>query len=278
MSHQSIDIIAPSHLCSLGELRCIERLLTDSGHQVHIANALVEACTQSKQRLDSQAAYTTMQEALTGEAHIIWALRGGYGASRLLPALFALQKPTKHKWFVGSSDATVLHIFFNQQWQWRTIHGVMLARNKEMAERTQNPTNCETSLTSILDVINCLQSNETPYHYSLTPLNNPAHSNASQHMQASGLLVGGNLSLLCATLGTANQMDTHNKILVLEDVNESAERLDRMLEQLVQANLLQQAVAICLGQFSGIDECAARLAHPLLAARIDVHLMCLVTR
>jgi muramoyltetrapeptide carboxypeptidase len=64
---------------------------------------------------------------------------------------------------------------------------------------------------------------------------------------AEGRLVGGCISLLVSTLGTAYEFDTRNSILFLEDVNEPPYRIDRMLRQLWDAGKFKTARGIVLG-------------------------------
>lgn len=69
---------------------------------------------------------------------------------------------------------------------------------------------------------------------------------------ASGKLTGGNLSLVCATLGTPYEIDTRGRILFLEDVGEAPYRIDRMLTQLKLAGKLRQAAGVIWGE---CEEC-----------------------
>src|SRR5207245_4993244 len=64
--------------------------------------------------------------------------------------------------------------------------------------------------------------------------------------RASGPLIGGNLSLLCTTLGTPYQPSFKNKILFLEDLDEVPYRFDRMLTHLLNAGLLQQVAGVAV--------------------------------
>src|SRR2546430_13108712 len=64
---------------------------------------------------------------------------------------------------------------------------------------------------------------------------------------ASGQLIGGNISLLCTTLGTPFQPSFKNKILFFEDLQEVPYRFDRMLTHLLNAGLLQQVAGIAVG-------------------------------
>jgi muramoyltetrapeptide carboxypeptidase len=65
--------------------------------------------------------------------------------------------------------------------------------------------------------------------------------------KASGPLIGGNITLLCAALGTPYQPSYRNCILFFEDLDEVPYRFDRMLTQLLNAGLLQQVAGIAIG-------------------------------
>lgn len=68
-------------------------------------------------------------------------------------------------------------------------------------------------------------------------------------LQASGVLWGGNLSMVCSLLATPHWPQVKNGILFLEDINERPYRVERMLLQLHQAGVLSQQKAILLGDF-----------------------------
>jgi muramoyltetrapeptide carboxypeptidase len=65
-----------------------------------------------------------------------------------------------------------------------------------------------------------------------------------------GTLVGGNLSLLCSTMGTPYEIDTKDKILFIEEIGESPYRIDRLLTQLELGKKLQECSGFILGQFT----------------------------
>ena len=67
---------------------------------------------------------------------------------------------------------------------------------------------------------------------------------------SSGQLIGGNLSLICSSLGTKYEINTKNKILFLEEVEEVPYKIDRMLTQLKQSGKLKDANGIILGAFT----------------------------
>jgi muramoyltetrapeptide carboxypeptidase len=70
---------------------------------------------------------------------------------------------------------------------------------------------------------------------------------------AKGRLVGGNLTLICSTLGTPFAVEPLGKILLIEDTGEAPYRVDRMFEQLKLAGVLDQVVGLLIGTFDETD-------------------------
>lgn len=167
----------------------------------------------------------------------IFALRGGYGCARLLDLLdFKLIKKNP-KIFIGYSDITALHIAINQKSKLITYHGPMIS----------------TELIKGLDEYSAdyykkfIFGNEkveelfNPEGNTLEVINNGI---------ASGQLTGGNLSLICSSLGTKYEINTKNKILFLEEVEEVPYKVDRMLTHLKQSGKLKDVNGIILGAFT----------------------------
>src|SRR5699024_9735359 len=69
--------------------------------------------------------------------------------------------------------------------------------------------------------------------------------------RARGRLVGGNLSVLAAGIGTGESRPAHNGIVVLEDVDEEPYRLDRLLTQLLRSGWFDEAAGLALGSWTG---------------------------
>jgi muramoyltetrapeptide carboxypeptidase len=70
---------------------------------------------------------------------------------------------------------------------------------------------------------------------------------------AEGELVGGNLSLICSTLGTPYEIDTVDSILFLEEISEPPYKIDRMLTQLILSGKIKSCSGLILGQFSNCN-------------------------
>ena len=167
----------------------------------------------------------------------IFALRGGYGCARLLDLIdFKLIKKNP-KIFIGYSDITALHIAINQKSKLITYHGPMIS----------------TELIKGLDEYSANYYKKFIFGYDkIDELLNPEGDNLEiiNTGIASGELTGGNLSLICSSLGTKYEINTKNKILFLEEVEEVPYKIDRMLTQLKQSGKLKDANGIILGSFT----------------------------
>lgn len=174
------------------------------------------------------------------DSKAIWSLRGGWGSARILPLLSRLKAPRGSKVFIGYSDMTTLHLFFNSRWNWPTLHSPMLS------EWGQNLVG-KGELSSFRRVL--FGEREFLEYGSLEPLN----EKAQKKRILKGCVMGGNLTLLQASLGTPWQVSAKGKILVLEEVGERGYRVDRMLVHLQQAGLFQGALALVFGHLLGKD-------------------------
>lgn len=167
----------------------------------------------------------------------IFAIRGGYGCARLLNLIdFNLIKKNP-KVFIGYSDITALHIAINQKSKLITYHGPMVSTEliKGLDEYSFNYYNkflfCNDNMIELCN-----------------PIENPIKT--INPGVAEGKLIGGNLSLICSSLGTKYEINTKNKILFLEEVEEVPYKIDRMLTQLKQSGKLKDANGIILGSFT----------------------------
>ena len=175
------------------------------------------------------------------ETEVIWAMRGGYGSSRILEELSRLPAPDKPKVFIGYSDMTFLHLFLHQ-WKWKTIHGAMFLEVRGKEKDKDN-------LRLVAEIIAGKKS-ELRYD-GLEPFNQLAKDAAEP---ITGILTGGNLTCVAAAVGTPWPLDGAGKIIVLEDVKERGYKLDRLLTQLRLAGMFDKAEAVVLGTFSEGDD------------------------
>lgn len=187
----------------------------------------------------------------------VFAVRGGYGTPHLLDRIDYDLIRRNPKIFIGYSDITALHLAINKNSRLVTFHGpVLLSRFTEYTKTHFRKALFETQ--PLGKLTNPIESNEP----------HPTHSlQAIRTGTATGQLTGGNLSLICATLGTPYEIETKGKILFLEDVGEQAYRVDRMLTQLRLSGKLNQAAGIVWGE---CQDCRPSYYQPSLASPFTV--------
>jgi muramoyltetrapeptide carboxypeptidase len=182
------------------------------------------------------------------ESKAVWALRGGYGAAKIIPFLEEIDCPEKEKLFLGFSDITALHLFLENKWKWSVLHSPVL--------------NQLISNIDLLGPVKSLIFGESPLRYTgFLPLNYLARK--QQVIEAS--ITGGNACIVQTSMATSWQIQSDNKIVFLEDVGERGYQIDRMLNHFLQAGVLKNAKAIIFGQFTpglekdGSDLCFAAI-------------------
>ena len=185
---------------------------------------------------DRERASDLMKMFTDRKVKAIICLRGGYGTSRLLPLLDYSAIRANPKIFVGYSDITSLHCAFLVKSNLVSFHGPML--NSDFARKDFPDFTLQSCLKTLMQPIAPGHLCEGYKRKTITNL---------RHGIVSGPLMGGNLTLLCATLGTPYQPTFKNRILFFEDLDEAPYRFDRQLTQLRNAGLLQQVVGIAIG-------------------------------
>jgi muramoyltetrapeptide carboxypeptidase len=166
------------------------------------------------------------------------AVRGGYGSAQMLPLLDASLMRTARKVFVGYSDITALLAFHTQ-------HGVVAFHGPMIEQRLGGGTS-RYHRESFLGAV-C----------SPEPLGEltPEGLEALQAGDARGVLLGGTLTQLAASLGTPWAFDPPNDcVLFMEDIGERPYRIHRMLTQLAQAGVLRRARGLVFGELPSCDE------------------------
>ena len=164
----------------------------------------------------------------------IWCARGGYGSMRIMDELNFEPFKKNPKWLVGYSDITALHNQL-QNLGYETLHAMMPVNMEEDAKAiTASITSLKAGLFGTLAMHNI-------------------ESNKSNRMgSAKGILIGGNLTLLTAQLGSASQLDTRNKILFIEEIGEYKYHIDRMLQSLKRAGYFDHCNGVIVGDMMDI--------------------------
>jgi muramoyltetrapeptide carboxypeptidase len=170
------------------------------------------------------------------DAHVkaIFSIRGGYGSYHLLEEINWNKFRKSPKWLVGYSDITAVHAHTHRL-GFESIHGAMPKSFLQIGG--------EESLESLRKI---LFGEENNYEIQTHPLN--------RNGTGQGQIIGGNLALICSLMGTKSEINTNEKILFIEDIDEHLYRIDRMMSQLKRAGKLKNLAGLIVGDFSNATD------------------------
>ena len=159
----------------------------------------------------------------------IWCVRGGYGSMRILPHVDWPALARRPRALIGFSDVTALHAAANTRCGLVTYHAP-----------TARGTLTDFSRASMVRAL--VEGSD--------PCGRAEGARTVRGGRTEGRLVGGNLALLAALVGTPFAPDYRGSLLVLEDVGEPAYRIDRMLTQLRLSGALAEIAGLVVGHFT----------------------------
>ena len=227
----TIAVVAPSSARAGADVTKGLAFLRSLGYELKIGKSL--SATDGYLAGPDRLRAADIHEAFADDAvKAIVCLRGGYGATRILPLLDYDLIAAHPKLFVGFSDITALHTAFLQRCGFCPIHGTMvMSLGRDASTYTKEQ-----------------------FAYGLPPDCCPETLVPGS---ATGPLVGGNMMLLSVLMGTPYAINPPaGAILCLEEVGEEAYALDRMLCQFEESGLIDRVQAIAFGEFHhcGPDE------------------------
>lgn len=165
-------------------------------------------------------------------AKAIWCARGGYGSVRIVDDL-DFSKFAKHpKWVVGYSDITVFHNKLHNL-GFQSIHAPMPINFKEPWPAIEES----------MEQLNTILKGNLP-NYTISS------NSYNQTGNVSGVIVGGNLTILENMIGTNTCFSTKNKILFIEEIGEYKYHIDRLLRALDRKDYFKDCAGLILGDFT----------------------------
>jgi muramoyltetrapeptide carboxypeptidase len=182
---------------------------------------------------DEQRAADFQEQLDNPNIKAIWCVRGGYGTVRMIDLLDFTKFKQHPKWIIGFSDVTVLHNHLNTM-GFKSIHGIM-------------PISIPKATPEAIETLRLAMFGE-PLKYTIEP-------NAMNRFgDASGELVGGNLSILYSLFGSKSAIDCTDKILFIEDLDEYLYHIDRMMINLKRNGCLESIRGIIVGSMSKMKD------------------------
>ncbi len=182
---------------------------------------------------DEQRAADFQQQLDNPNIKAIWCVRGGYGTVRMIDLLDFTKFKQSPKWIIGFSDVTVLHNHLNTM-GFKSIHGIM-------------PISIPKATPEAIESLRVAMFGE-PLKYAIEP------NTMNRFGDASGELVGGNLSILYSLFGSKSAIDCADKILFIEDLDEYLYHIDRMMMNLKRNGCLESIKGIIVGSMSKMKD------------------------
>lgn len=223
----TVAIVATARKVTVAELQPAVTLLTKWG--LHVVFGATIGAEADQYAGDDALRSNDFQQALNNKnIQAIWCARGGYGTIRIIDSLDFSGFAAHPKWIVGYSDVTVLHAHIHTLGI-ATLHAQMPLEIEIRSEQTAR------------SIKNVLFGNKH------------AISMASEGISfnrtgtANGVVVGGNLSVLYSLIGSDSALDTRNKILFIEDLDEMLYHIDRMMVNLKRSGMLKELKGLIVG-------------------------------
>jgi muramoyltetrapeptide carboxypeptidase len=253
----TIALVAPAAPIDLPAVLEVARALEQAGYKVVVPVNLGRKSGYLA-GTDEERAGELNSMIRNPKIRAIFACRGGYGLTRIIDKIDYSALCDDPKIITGFSDLTALHLAVARKAHLVSFHAPMSLRNYWPADKEELPFAAQ----SFRRAICAEQYKKGASGYTIAVPGDAAPVKLNPG-KARGRLLGGNLSMICATMGTPYAIEAKGAILFVEDANEAPYRVDRMLSQLRLAGVLNDVAGIVAGSFSSKDA-----SHPKEMERV----------
>lgn len=228
----SVAIVAPSGRIKQGGLDYAVNLLAQWGLDITIGDHALDGHYYFSGKDEDRL--SDLQRAInSSEYKAIFCARGGYGLTKIIDDVDFSPFFSSPKWLIGFSDVTALHLALSSL-GFQSIHSVM-------------PTAFQEADQSSIESLRKLLFGE--------PINIDIPENTHNQLgRSEAPIIGGNLSLLSASIGTKHELQTEGKILFIEEIDEYLYKIDRMMGQLSRSGKLKNIRGLVVGQMSQMKD------------------------
>ncbi|MFL9844148.1 S66 peptidase family protein [Flavobacterium rhizosphaerae] len=245
----TVAIVATARKIDEAPLKPAIALLKSWGLNVVLGNTIGKDNNHQLAGADWQRATDFQQMLDNPSVKAIWCAKGGYGTARMIDRVDFNNFKLHPKWIVGFSDATVLHSHINNM-DIATIHGIMC-----------------------VSVLHATAAAKETLHKAL--FGEPLQYTVAAHPfnktgTATGILVGGNLSVLYSIIGSPSEVDMTGKILFIEDLDEYLYHIDRMMMNLKRNGYFKNVKGIIIGEMSDMNDNDIPWGHNALEIIKDI--------
>lgn len=228
----TIEIIASAKFVSLNDIETAVELLKKAGYNILFSKRVFKKDAVFAGTIEERLA--SLQDALDNDkSNAILFARGGYGSIHLIDKLDFTTYYKSPKWLIGFSDMTTILMHVQAKYSVQSIHGPMAYNFKELDKK------------SLKKLLSCLKGKNESLEIRPNPLNCVGES--------TGVLIGGNLSILCSLIGSSSFLKNYNQhILFLEEIDEYLYHIERMLYMLDRAGVLRNLNGLIIGHMTNI--------------------------
>jgi len=227
-----IHILAPAKRVDAASVHLAADVLETAGYRVSISKHCLGEHHYFSGSIEERL--SDLQEAINNqEIRAIICARGGYGCVQLVDRLDWTAFQKQPKWIIGFSDVTVLHSRI-QSMGISSIHGTMPLNFKDHTQAAR-----ETLIQAISGQLHTITATA---------------SKNNQTGSASGLVMGGNLTIIASLIGTNDQPHFQDSLLFVEEVGEPLYSVDRMFYSLKKAGILKNIKGLIVGGMTSMKD------------------------